>query len=340
MRTRIRQRCAGLVGLPPARRAQQVAATIGALITATWLGAALAPGVAAAQCVVVRERGGPLYASHLALHFGDAEDVPRNVQCATPLDKDLPSFCVPLYAYNLWEGADTFEIALRTPQPPAGFDRGPGIMGVEMTVSQETGSAVTSLRLTSPAPLCGPALLGCLRLPTSMLPDAFTIEVVEHRGTGRRAVRASGGAWRPLSIDAGGARVGTAAACPSSACGSNTPIRDLRAVSGGRPGRIDLSWSNGSGNFTLLRYRADGRFPSDPWDGEFLAFLPSSVTRSTHLLSAPGNVRIAAWSVTRGPYGQIYAASHVECGALATVFVHLPVAAASRTWGQVKVLYR
>jgi hypothetical protein len=327
MRTRIRQRCAGSVGLS-------------LLTAAMWLGAILAPGVAPAQCVVVRERGGPMYASHLALHFGDAEDVPSNLQCATSLDKDLPSLCVPIYAYHLWEGADTFEIALRTPGPPAGFDRGPSIMGVEMSVRQEAGSAVTSLRLTSPAPVCGPALLGCLRLPTATLPDDFKIEVVEHRGTGRRAARGAGGTWHPFSIDAGGARVGIAAACPSNACGSNTPIRDLRAVPGGRPGMIDVSWRNGSGSFTLLRYRADGRFPADPWDGDFLAFLPSSVTRSTHLLGVPGNVRIAAWSVTRGPFGQLFAVSDLECGALATVFVHLPVAAAPRTWGQVKTLYR
>jgi len=294
-----------------------------------------------AQCVLVRERNTTApYVPHIALHFGAAADVPRHVLCASPLDKGAGTFCVPVYAYDLWEGADTFEFSVTTPTSPIGFERGPGITSFEMSVHDTNGGVATSLRLYASHPLCGPILLGCLRLPTNDLPNTFSIPVESHIGTGRRAVRAPNGEWRNFAVDAGGAQVGVSATCPSNSCELMAAVDDLRAAPGEYAGMLDLSWVPGSAPFTMLRVRTDGRYPADPWDGEFLAFLPSTTSHTTMFTPLSGELRIAAWSIDRGTFGQLLAASNMECGSLASVTVHLPVGVASARWTQVKALYR
>jgi len=295
---------------------------------------------AAAQCILVRERGGLLYAPHFVLHFGDASAVPRHLQSSTALDKDLPTFFVPIYAYNLWEGAQAFELSLRTPVAPLGFDRGPDITSVDLNVTLQSDGAVTSLHLEAGAPLCGPVYLGSLRLPAASLPTTFRVALGRSLASDRCAARTADGAWRAAAADDGGARIAPGTLTTLGACGLEAPVQALRAVPGERTGLIDLSWTSGSGNFTLLRYRTDGRYPTDPWDGELLAFLPASVTHLADSFEVPGTMRIAAWSITRGPFGNYYTASNVECGSLASITVQLPVGVTARGWGQVKSLFR
>ena len=294
---------------------------------------------AAAQCVLVRERD-PRYAPHVAMHFGDASDVPLHIQCAAVLDKGLPALCVPLYAYNLWEGATAFEFALRSPRAPIGFDRGPDISQVAMDFATDAAGTTTSLRIVPNGPLCGPVFLGCLHLATADLPDAFQITMASHRISGRAAAETPDGEWRSVVVDDGGARVGSGVACPPDGCPQNTSVRDLAARTGEISGVIDLSWTSGSGSFTLLRYRTDGKSPVDPWDGQFLALLPSSIARYSHLFNEPGELQVTAWSITRGPFGNLYAASSIECGSLASTIVHLPVGVTATNWGKIKSLYR
>ena len=299
-----------------------------------------APHLAGAQCVLVRERDGSAYTPHIAIHFGDPADVPAHIQSSASLDKRESSLCVPLYAYDLWEGADEVELSLHTPQAPLGFDLGADISSVTMSRQSDATGVTTSLTLVPMHTLCGPVPLGCLRLPMSGLPQSFAIQVEENRLTGHRAVRTPQGEWRPAAIDEGGGRVGTPGTHPSEVCELNRPVTDLQAHPGDRPGELDVSWTSGSGSFTLLRYRTDGRFPSDPWDGETLALLPATVTRYTQAFAVPGQVHVTAWSVTRGSHGYLYATSDIECGSLASSKVHLPVSVTPAEWQQVKSLYR
>jgi hypothetical protein len=295
---------------------------------------------AVAQCILVQERGGPEYAPHFVLHFGEAGDVPLHIACSTSLDKELPTLCVPIYAYNLWEGAEAFEFALRTPVSPVGFDRSAAITNVEMSVSPETSGALTSLKLTANEPLCGPAFLGCLRLPTANMPESFVITFAPHLASDRCAARTASGEWRKAVLDGVGARVGVGLLCPVDGCGTHTPVLDLRAITGERANMIELSWTSGSGPYTLLRCRADGRYPKDPWDGDLVTFVPSSATHYLQIAATAGQMRFAAWSVTRGPFGNYYAGSSTECGSLASILVQLPVGVEPRAWTQVKSLYR
>jgi hypothetical protein len=299
-----------------------------------------APPRGAAQCILVQERGGPEYAPHFVLHFGEPGDVPLHIVCSTSIDKDLPTLCVPIYAYDLWEGAAEFEFALRSPVAPTGFDHGPEITTVEMNVSPDPQGALVSLKLAAGAPVCGPALLGCLRLQTASMASDAVIRFDLHQVSGRCAARTPEGDWRRAVVDEVGARIGAGASCATDDCGSHTHVDDLQAVAGERANQIDLTWTSGSGPYTLLRSRADGRAPRDPWDGDLVAMIPSSVTHFQHLVTSPGEIRYAAWSVTRGPYGNYYAGSSIECGSLASILVQLPVGVAPRAWGQVKGLYR
>ncbi len=294
---------------------------------------------AAAQCVLVRERE-PRYAPHVAMHFGDASDVPLHVQCAAALDKGLPGLCVPLYAYNLWEGATAFEFALRSPNAPIGFDRGPEISSVSMDFATDAAGTITSLKIIPSGAVCGPVFLGCLHLATADLPDMFHITVAPNRISGRAAAETPDGEWRSVVVDDGGARIGTGIGCPPDGCPQNTAVRDLTARSGEISGVVDLSWTSGSGSFTLLRYRTDGHDPVDPWDGQFLALLPASINHYSHLFGDAGHLNLTAWSITRGPYGNLYAASSIECGSLALAVVHLPVGVTVANWGMIKSLYR
>ena len=324
-----------------ARSASVVAGWRDAVVVGTMacvLASGLAPG-AQAQCLLVRERV-PHYAPHLAMHFGDVSEIPRNVQCASALDKRLPTLCVPIYAYNLWEGATSFELAIRTPMPPVGFDRGPQVMDVTMTVNLDAEGACTSLRMRGSGPLCGPVLLGCLRISTANAPDQFRVTVAPHATSGLAAVRTLTGEWRTLEIDEGGARVGLGADCPPAACTVNSGIRGMTLTPGEISGSWSFAWTSGGGNFSLLRYRIDGVYPVDPWDGELLAFLPSTVNSLSHLFAESGELRVAAWSVSRGPFATLYAASNLECGSLASATVHIPVGVSSNSWGKIKTLYR
>jgi hypothetical protein len=248
--------------------------------------------------------------------------------------------CVPIYAYNLWEGASGFQFAISTPRPPIGFDRGAEIMVLQMKVDDVNGAAITSLDLAASAPVCGPVLLGCLRLPTADLPESFQIAIKNHSISGRCAVRAASGEWWPATADRGGARVGAGVQCAGDACAPNQPITGLRVSQGGRASIVDIAWTSGSGNYTMLRYRTDGQYPVDPWDGELLGFLPSNITRYSYSSPVPGELRIAAWSITRSTYGDLTAVSNVECGALTSILIQLPVSTIPSLWGGMKSLYR
>lgn len=304
-------------------------------VTGLW---AASIATAHADCVVVAERA-PKYAPHVALHFGAAEDVPSDLQSCSPYVKTLPSFSIPIYAYNLGEGADAFDLALRLPRAPLGFDPGPAIVRATLGITTGGTGVLAGLRLESVAPVCGPVHLGSLRLATSDLPDDFRVAVESHPETSQCAVRDAGGAWRPLVVDAGGALVGQGASCPG-ACAANNAISDLAAVPGSQPGVLELHWTSGSGTDTIVSFRTDGRYPADPWDGELIAIVPSEVSSYPHRFDRAGAVHIAAWSVTRSASGSLDAASNIECGALASAYVHLPVGVSPRSWGQVKTTYR
>jgi len=323
---------------PQARSAPRSTPLVVALL-ALAMQLATAPA-SVAQCILVQERGGPEYAPHFVLHFGEPGDVPLHIACSTALDKELPTLCVPIYAYNLWEGAEVFEFALRTPVSPVGFDRSAAITTVEMIVTPETHGSLTSLKLAADGPVCGPVFLGCLRLPTADMPESAAITFAAHQTSERCAARTATGEWRKAAVDGAGARVGTGLLCPVQSCGTHTPVLDLQATIGERANMIELSWTNGSGPYTLLRSRADGRAPLDPWDGDFVALVPSSLTHYLQIAGNAGRMRFAAWSVTRGPFGNYYAGSSIECGSLASILVQLPVGVEPRAWTQVKGLYR
>lgn len=292
------------------------------------------------ECLLVHERDLTYPIPHLALHFGDPADVPLHIRCSTSLDKNLPSFCVPIYAYNLGEGVSGFQFALRTPSSPSGFDPGPGVTVVQMTVDPVDGEAVTSFDLTASAPVCGPALLGCVRLATGELPESFQITMVEQHASVRCAARTVAGEWRSVIMDHGGAFVEQGGQCADDVCRSNGPITDLRATQGERASIIDLSWTSGTGSYTLLRYRTDGRYPADPWDGEPMAFVPSDITLYRYSTPLPGDLRIAAWSISRTPHGDFSSASSLECGSMASIVIQLPVTTVPNRWGSIKNLYR
>src|SRR5262245_3574637 len=245
-------------------------------VTAFGLWAASA-SMAHATCVLVQERT-PRYAPHVALHFGADADVPTDLQCATGIDAGAGTFAIPIYAYNLWVGADAFDLALTLPQAPLGIEPGPGIARAVLdVVPGRDGGVLVGLHFESDGPVCGPVLLGKLRIATTDLPDEFLVTVDPHPTSGLLAARDPQANWRPFVVDAGGARIGTGASCPRAPCAPNKPTTDLVASPGGQPGVLELAWTSGSGTDTWLAYRTDGRYPADPWDGKLLALVPSDV---------------------------------------------------------------
>jgi hypothetical protein len=260
---------------------------------------------------------------------------------APPLDPSALAFSIPIYAYNLWAGADAFDLALTLPRAPLGFDPGPAIVHAALDLAPgRNGAILVGLHLESAEPVCGPVLLGKLRVAAADLPDDFLVTVDPHPASGRLAARDLDANWLPLVVDAGGARVGHGASCPRAPCTPNKPITDLIAAPGTQPGLFELAWTSGSGTDTWLAFRTDGRYPADPRDGKLLALVPSEVSSYTHRFDISGTVHIAAWSITRGPSGNLVAVSPVECGALVSAHVHLPVGVSPRSWGQVKTTYR
>jgi len=294
---------------------------------------------ARAECVLVRERQAPQYTPHLSVHFGAPEDVPSHIQCSTSIDKRSGYWCIPIYAWNLWDDVRNVEFAIHTPIEPTGFDKGPQITGVQITFDTDELGTTTSFELSSQDPLCGPALLGCLRLSVAELPANFMVQLEAHHDTQRRAVQTTTGNWRDFSVR-GEVEIGNLETCGTDACEINRPVGDLHLRNGDSPGRVELSWIPGSGSFTLIRYRKDGRYPTDPWDGELLAFLPSSISEVDQRIDFSGDIHVAAWSVTRGPQGTLLQSSNVECGSVSSLTVHQPIAIEEVRWHVVKNLYR
>jgi hypothetical protein len=294
---------------------------------------------AVAECILVRERQSTPYTPHLSVHFGAPEDVPAHIQCSTAIEKRSGYWCIPIYAWNLWDDVRHIEFAVHTPIEPTGFDKGPQISGVQITFDSDAAGTMTSFELTSQDPLCGPALLGCLRLSAADLPASFTVQLEAHQVTQRRAVRTVNGSWRSFSIS-GDAQIGSPESCNVDACGINRAVADLTLRDGNASGVVDLSWTSGSGSFTLIRYRTDGQYPTDPWDGELLAFLPSSITELETQINVSGDIHVTAWSVTRGLQGRLLESSSIECGSVSSLTVHQPIAIEETRWHEVKNLYR
>jgi hypothetical protein len=294
---------------------------------------------ARAQCVLLQERQGPEYTPHISVHFGDLSELPGRVRCSTSIEERSGYWCIPVYAWNLWDDARNVEFAIRTPTEPTGFDRGPQISGVQMYFKTDETGTTTSFDLSSDEPLCGPTLLGCLRLSAAELPESFSISLGEHSLTQRKAVQGSSGNWRTFSVHGEGT-VGGTGSCSEDACSINQPIANLNLRNGDSRGLIDLSWTPGSGTFTLLRYRLDGRYPTDPWDGEVLAFLPSNIQNLSTRVDFTGAVHVTAWSVTRGANGRLLDSSNIECGSVSSLMVHQPIAVETTQWHQMKTLYR
>ena len=294
---------------------------------------------ARAQCVLLEERQAPDYTPHIAVHFGDPSEVPGRVQCSSFVDKRSGYWCVPVYAWNLWDDVQNVEFAIRTPIEPTGFDRGPQISGVQMQFASDEDGTITSFQLSASAPLCGPVLLGCLRLATEKLPTSFSVSVEEHAWTHRRAVQGTSGNWRTFSVRGDGS-VGGIESCGNDTCGINHPVANLSMRNGNSPGRVEMSWTSGTGSFTLLRYRTDGRYPRDPWDGTLLAFLPSSIQGFETRVEYSGDIHVTAWSVSRGLNGRLLESSNIECGSVSSLLVHQPIAIEQSQWHQVKKLFR
>lgn len=318
--------------LTPARRMMTLTVLMGGLLS-------MFAATAGAQCVLVRERQAPRYTPHISVHFGAAEDVPSSIQCSTSIEKRTGYWCVPIYAWNLWDDVTRIEFAIRTPIAPIGFDRGPQISGVQMDIATDETGTTTSFELSSSQPLCGPILLGCLRLDVTQLPAAFDIQIAEHQLTARRAALTVAGSWRNFAVR-GNAEIGTKLQCSSDACDINQPVTELTLRNEDQPGLVELSWTPGSGSFTLIRYRTDGQYPSDPWDGELLTFLPSSISQFDRIFEVSGDIHVAAWSVTRGLRGHLLEPSNMECGSVASMIVHQPIAVEQIHWSQVKTMYR
>jgi hypothetical protein len=294
---------------------------------------------AVAECILVRERQAPPYTPHLSVHFGAPEDVPSHIQCSTLIDKRSGYWCIPIYAWNLWDDVRHLEFSIHTPIEPTGFDKGPQISGVQIEFEDVENGTITSFELSSEEPLCGPALLGCLRLAVADLPASFTVQLDAHQATQRRAVQTTNGIWRSFSVR-GDAEIGSPDNCGTDACDINRAVADLALRNGDSPGIVELSWTPGSGSFTLIRYRTDGQYPVDPWDGELMAFLPSSISELDTRIDFSGDIHVTAWSVTRGLQGRLLESSNVECGSVSALTVHQPIAIEETRWHEVKNLYR
>src|SRR5262245_53992437 len=191
-----------------------------------WLASA---AVTHATCIIVQERT-PHYAPHVVLHFGADADVPTDLQCAGRIDDGAETFAIPIYAYNLWSGADAFDLALTLPAARTGFDPGPAIVhaGLDLAPAR-TGGILVGLHLETAGPVCGPVLLGKLRVATADLTDDLFVSVDPHPTSGLLAARDADKIWHPVVVDAGGARVGHGATCPRAPCAPHKPIRDLTA---------------------------------------------------------------------------------------------------------------
>jgi hypothetical protein len=280
------------------------------------------------------------YLPRIDFHSGDGEaDL-----CAVPLPGTLPgALALPLYAYNLQGEASGARLRLVASTAITGFQPAAGVTRSRMDGPlQDGGLWFVDLELSGT--LCGPALLGQLELLVPAGATTLFADVAGFGGSGSPTVTNVFSGELPAVSPRHGVYAGATDLyhCQPPLCREpHAPVRGLIALqSGGFV--IELGWTAGGGEFTMIRCRTDGVSPMSVFEGELLAVIPTIPGQSYAVIHANPlasrywytafEVSLSGDVVTLG--------SRLECDSFTSASVDPSIPVTNATWGAVKNTYR
>lgn len=308
---------------------------------------AVMPGAARAQCY------GSLslepgffeydYLVRLAVHFGDAQEIPGGVMCGRSRYPDEEIVEVPVWFYNVRRGIIALEFAVESNDSLIGFTPNTCWDVIQASVSM-TGASIhhLDLKLDACGPLCGPGLAGWALVKPAPGSDLTWINLLPNRITGR--MRAVDGDYTPhyLFSPHHGGYIGSGYlyTCQEPICEEpNESVAWLLAESD-YGHWVKLAWIAGGGNTTVIRARLD-RFPTGYGDGRLVVQMPSAPGQRQvyYDTGAPLSTLVyyAAFSLTTEG-GAVTLDSFVECAAVDTATTTSVIAVEDASWGAIKTL--
>lgn len=285
------------------------------------------------------------YLARIAVHFGDASDVPEDIMCSRSMLPGEETIDVPLWAYNLHEGIEYVEFSVVSNESLAVFVPDNCFTVVASCRCRSGDAYRLDLALQACGSTCGPVRLGHARVVRVAGSDPVWIDLEPNSQTGKMFVMDAAGASHSMFSPQHGGFVGVnyLYSCQAPICEEpNTPVTAFTA-SKGSGCSVKLEWIAGSGNRTMIRYRSD-RYPSGYEDGDLAVEVPTSPGESRFFFHTgmpnPATLYYKAFSLTRDASDLVIRDSFVECASADTAAVNCIIATGESSWGAIKSLFR
>jgi hypothetical protein len=285
------------------------------------------------------------YLVRLAVHFGDAASIPSDIVCSRSLLPGESVIDVPLWAYNLHEGAIYLEFSVASNESISVFtpDNSWNVVGISRYVS---GSEYRlDLALQAMQSVSGPVRIGYAQIVRVHGSDPVWIDLRPNSQTGKMIEMDNRGNLHDIFSPQHGGFLGQSYlyTCQEPICEEpNAPVSGFTAEKG-LGCAVELSWVAGSGNRTMVRYRTD-RYPRGTEDGVLAIEIPSIPGEIQCCLqigvSAAPILYYTAFSLTRDAGELITRGSFVECASVDTAAVTCEIGVESTSWGAIKSLFK
>ncbi len=286
------------------------------------------------------------YLVRLAVHFGDASSIPTDVMCSRSMLPSETTIEVPIWAYNLHEGAQYFEFSIVSNESLTVFVPDNCLSIVSSCRCKCNGVYRLDLALQACSSLCGPLRLGYAEVARLSGSDPVWIDLQPHSQTNKMiAIDGYARSHNMFSPQHGGfVGVNYLYACQTPICPEpNTPVTALDAKAG-TGCWVVLNWTAGSGNRTMIRYRTD-RYPTGTEDGTLVVEVPSMPGEHqqfyhTNIPTNDVTIYYKAFSLTRDAGDLVVRSSFVECGSTAQEPINCAIATQAATWGSIKSIFK
>jgi hypothetical protein len=285
------------------------------------------------------------YLVRLAVHFGDASSIPDGIVCSRSMLPSEMTIEVPIWAYNLHEGAQYFEFSIASNESLTVFVPDNCLTVVASCRCRCGNSYRLDLALQACSTECGPLRLGYAEIVRVNESDPVWIDLRPNSQTGKMFAMDGYGKSHNMFSPQHGGFVGQRYlyACQEPICEEpNAAVTGL----GGEEGSgcsVRLWWTAGSGNRTMIRYRTD-RYPTGTDDGTLVVDMPGTPGESQQYfhtdIPTGGTLYYKAFSLTRDAGDNVVRSSFVECGAVTVVEVSCEIATRPATWGTIKSLFK
>lgn len=266
-----------------------------------------------------------------------------DVSCVIPLAVEAATE-MTLYAWNLGLGISGASFRLVSNGDIEGFTPGSEFGLVGSSVAMPDGTlTVIDVELAGLAE-CGPVELGTIAVSPTTGSSGVYVDIDGYAGTGTATLFLVAGPDVPAISPFHGAYAGDQDLyhCQPALCAEPlAAITDLSSVqSGGTV--IELGWTAGEGDATMIRYRSDGEHPTSIYDGELLVAFPAVAGQWQSIVHTNPEVPeywYTAFSV-RLDGSEVTQSSLLECGSFTTASVDESISNETLSWGAFKQRFR